>query len=77
VISPEGRYCGLAPPQNAPAVGRAHRCPAGTWDGRGMLFAAFANSSSPIYKLHSMSHRVTMTVKKTATHGGTEGACAR
>jgi len=25
VISPQGRYCGLAPPQDVPAVGRAQR----------------------------------------------------
>jgi hypothetical protein len=25
VISPEGRYCGLTPPQHVPAVGRARR----------------------------------------------------
>jgi hypothetical protein len=63
VISPEGRYCGLTPPQ----YGRPSAAPG----------AAFANPARPIYKVRSMSRRATMTVKKTATPGGTEEACAR
>jgi hypothetical protein len=48
VISPEGRYCGLTPPQDVPAVGRAHRSQVEARDECGMLIAAFANSSADL-----------------------------